>query len=176
MTRMNDNLHRHKSLRCFLVCQQVLALFCCHLQQWVVQRWGWLDQSVSGCWWWCETWGAKAVKETSNTKQVVPLWNDGRASKPFDAVHNPDQSEDPQDQDNVQDLTAAVDPRYDITQFIMIVLMLDLVSVLSCPSRTSVCRMETMCYLISAVSSFQMFKFDFLGTTWAGHVAKNYFD
>lgn len=31
--------------------------------------------------------------------------------KPFDAVHHPDQSEDSQDEDDVQDLTAGVVPR-----------------------------------------------------------------
>lgn len=36
-------------------------------------------------------------------------------SKPFDAVHHPDQSEDPQNEYNVQDLTAGVTPRYDRT-------------------------------------------------------------
>lgn len=32
--------------------------------------------------------------------------------KPFDAVHHPDQPEDSQDEDDVQDLTAGVTPRY----------------------------------------------------------------
>lgn len=35
--------------------------------------------------------------------------------KPFDTVHHPDQSEDSQDEDNVQDLTAGVIPRYNQT-------------------------------------------------------------
>jgi len=48
------------------------------------------------------------------TQSPVPwrVSNSADAVKPFNTVHHPNKSEDPQDEDDIQDLLASVFPRY----------------------------------------------------------------